>query len=309
VLPVAVVHYAGEDPRTSIGGVQRFGRNLERIFAEVRYLTPRSRNRLGVLRDRLPIICDNHYVLDWPAKHPVIGFQHGVAEVKYQATRSLGHWWLARKQRRAAARPNTLFVACAEWVGRTFGQLYGNAARRVVYYPVDTDRFDGRLENAGSRIVLHDARTRHKGKRLIPGLQAAFPEWRFEPLACPPDEVPGRMRRAAAFVHLSRYEGNSLVCGEAMGMDLPCLFSRVGLFQDPNGPTDYWPVDPALLDDPGGLEHEVGAFLESLATRRYHPRAWVLANATLQHAESSWRAVLQDFQDQSGWDLGLDRGS
>ncbi|HEV8613499.1 MAG TPA: glycosyltransferase, partial [Gemmatimonadales bacterium] len=209
-------------------------------------------------------------------------------------------------QRRAAARPNTLWVACAEWVSQTFARLHGNGARHVIYYPVDTERFDGRLADAGSRLLLHDARTRHKGKRVIPRLQAAFPEWRFEPLQCPPEQVPERMRRARAFVHLSRYEGNSLVCGEAMGMDLPCLFTRVGLLQDPNGPTDVWTVEVGLLDgDPAPLLREVGAFLESLETRRYHPRGWVLAHATLAHAEAGWRRVLQDFQAYSGWDLGM----
>lgn len=308
MIPLTVIQYSGEDPRTSIGGVQRFARNLERIFAEVRHLTPTSRNRSAALRERVPIICDNHLVLDWPAGHPVIGFQHGVGEVKYRATGSLSHWWLARAQRRAAARPNTLFVANAEWVSRTFARLYGNGARHVVYNPVDLARFDGRLDNAGSRLLLHDARTRHKGKLLIPRLQAAFPDWCFEPLNCPLDQVPERMRRAAAFVHLSRYEGNSLVCGEAMAMDLPCLFTRVGLLQDANGPTELWPVDPGLLDgDLSGLRGEVGAFLESLATRAYHPRAWVQAHAGLEQAESGWLRVMRDFQAQSGWDLGLER--
>jgi hypothetical protein len=129
MLPLSVIHYSHEDPRTSIGGVQGFARNLERLFAEVRYLTPGSRNRRAALTSRVPIICDNQLVLDWPPEHPVIGFQHGVAAVKYQATGSLGHWRLARAQRRAAARPNTLWVACARWIAEAFGALHGNAAR------------------------------------------------------------------------------------------------------------------------------------------------------------------------------------
>ncbi len=306
MLPLSVIHYSREDPRTSVGGVQRFARNLERIFAEVRFMTPGAPGRAAALESRHPIICDNHFVLDWPAEHPVIGFQHGVAAVKYRATGSLGHWSLARKQRRAASRPNTLWVACAEWVGRSFARLHGNGASHLIYYPVDTARFDGRLENAGSRLVLHDARTRNKGKRLLPRLQRAFPEWRFEPLGCAPEAVPDRMRVAAAFVHLSRYEGNSLVCNEAMGMDLPCLFTRVGLLQDSLAPSDVWAVDPELLaGDPSRLLTETAGFLRSLATRTYHPRPWVLAHATLEIAEARWREVMLDFQQRAGWDLGL----
>ena len=60
------------------------------------------------------------------------------------------------------------------------------------------------------------------------GLARAFPAWRFEPLACAPSEVADRMRKAAAFLHLSRYEGNSMVCAEAMAMNLPCLFTAWG---------------------------------------------------------------------------------
>jgi hypothetical protein len=305
MLPLSVIHYGRDDPRTTIGGVQRFAINLERIFAEVRYLTPRSREREEALRARLPIICDNHLVRDWPAQHPVIGFQHGVAAVKYQATGSLSHWRLARAQRRAAARPNTLWVACAEWVSQAFGRIQGNAAAHVIHYPVDLARFDGRLENTGSRLILHDARTRHKGKRLIPRLQAAFPEWRFEALDCRPEQVADRMRSARAFIHLSRYEGNSLVCGEAMGMNLPCLFSRVGLLLDSDAPQEVWPVEPGVLDDRGRLIREVGGFLESLEVRSYNPRAWILTHATTEIAEAGWRRVMLDFQKRAGWDLGL----
>ncbi|HTL05483.1 MAG TPA: hypothetical protein VL241_07015 [Gemmatimonadales bacterium] len=306
MLPLSVIHYSGEDPRHTVGGVQRFARNLERIFREVRYLTPESPERDAVLAGRLPVICDNHFVLDWPVERPVIGFQHGVAAVKYQATRSPGHWLLARRQRLAAARPNTLWVACAEWVSERFARLYGNGAAQVIYYPVDTIRFDGRLANRGSRLLLHDGRTRNKGSHLFPRLQRAFPDWRFEPLGCPPENVPDRMRGAAAFLHLSRYEGNSLVCNEAMAMDLPCLFSRVGLLQDVHAPEEVRSFDPALLRGrPAGLETEIAAFLASLAAHEYHPRPWVLAHATLEIAERGWLWVMREFQARSGWDLGL----
>jgi hypothetical protein len=306
MLPLSVIHYSREDPRASIGGVQSFARNLERLFAEVRFLTPRSRNRRAALQSRVPIICDNQLVLDWPPEHPVIGFQHGVAAVKYQATGSLGHWRLARAQRRAASRPNTLWVACARWIAETFAQLHGTSAAQVIYHPVDTARFDGRPGDRESRLVLHDARTRNKGRHLIARLRTALPQWRIEPLDCPPEAVPERMQQARAFLHLSRYEGNSLVCCEAMAMDLPCCFSRVGLLRDPGGPTEVWSLDPALLRgrQPGLLE-EVRSFLGSLDQRSYHPRPWILGHATLELAESGWRAVLGDFQARSQWDLGL----
>lgn len=297
-LPLTVVHYSKHDPRTTVGGVETFARSLCRIFADVRFVTPHAGDKHGVMRERLPVVCDNQRVLDWPDDYPVIGFQHGVGAVKRAATGSLSHWWLARRQAQAAVRANTLWVACAEWVGLAFGRLYGNSAQHVIHYPVDIDRFDGRLDNAGSRVILHDARTRHKGAALIPELQRAFPAWRFEPLACDPALVPERMRRARAFVHLSRYEGNSLVCNEAMAMNLPCLFTRVGLLRDSNRPTEIYDVDAEeMYTSPARLIEEAGRFIETLETRAYRPREWVVRNATLEIARDSWQRVMLDYRE------------
>ena len=236
--------------------------------------------------------------------HPVIGFQHGVGAAKFQATGSFSHWNLARRQKRAAGRPRTLWVASAQWIASAFESLYGTQVRHVIYYPTDSDRFDGRLENAGSRLVLHDARTRHKGSALIPVLQSALPDWSFEPLACRPEQVPDRMRKAKAFVHLSRYEGNSLVCNEAMAMNLPCLFTRVGLMTDPAAPGDVALMDvDEAYGDRERLIGRVAAFLNGIDDRVWNPRAWVLADASLATAAAGWRRVIADFEEMSGWNL------
>lgn len=307
-IPITVIHYGGKDPRQTTGGVETFARNLALCFERVEFMTPRNRDPDRALRSRTPVICDNQYVLDWPEPVPVIGFQHGVAAVKYAATRSPGRRLMARRQARAAARPNTLWVGNSEWVVRTFRELHGVENGRVIRYCVDIDRFDGRLQNDGSTLLLHDARTRHKGKRLMPRLARALEGWTLEPLACPPSAVADRMRRARAFLHLSRYEGNSLVCNEAMAMNLPCLFTRVGLMLDDDGPTEMHLVDPKrAFHDPGYLIAETGRFLESLDSREYRPREWVLANATPDRAIAGWRDALADFSALSGWDLDVDR--
>ncbi len=307
-IPISVIHYGGKDPRRSSGGVETFARNLALCFERVEFMTPRNRDPDRAVRSRTPVVCDNQYVLDWPSPVPVIGFQHGVAAVKQAATRAPGHRLMARRQARAANRPNTLWVGDAEWVVRTFRELHGVEGGRVIRHCVDPERFDGRLENDGSTLLLHDARTRHKGKRLIRRLARALEGWALEPLACPPSAVPDRMRRARAFLHLSRYEGNSLVCNEAMAMNLPCLFTRVGLMLDADGPTEVYLVDPErAFRDADYLLAEAGRFLESLASREYRPREWVLANATPDRAIAGWRAALADFEALSGWDLGLDR--
>ena len=306
-LPFHVVHYSAHDPRTTTGGVETFARNLRLIFDEVSFMTPSTRDVGWVRRERLAVICDNHYVLDWPEDLPVIGFQHGVGAVKFAATRSLNHWRLSRKQRRAARRHNTLWVACAQWIAEAFEQRYGNGASHVIYHPIDVERFDGQLGDDDSRLILHDARLKHKGRDLIPPLQAAFPDWRFEPLDCDPDEVPDRMRAARAFLHLSRYEGNSIVCNEAMAMNLPCLFTRVGLMQDDDRPRDVYLIDPRVAyDDLEWLKGEVRRFLSSLSERVYAPRRWVLEHATREQSRWHWQAAMHDFVRRLGF-LGGER--
>lgn len=297
-----IVHYGQNDPRTTTGGVETFARNLSMFFDEVLFMTPATRDEALVRNRKLAVVCDNHHVLDWPSDIPVIGFQHGVAARKVLVTHSAHDAKLALRQRKAAKREHTLWVACAQWISRTFARLHGNRAAHVIYHPVDLTRFDGKLESAGSRLLLHDGRSKHKGSELFAQLKAALPDWQVEPLGCKPEEVPDRMRGARAFLHLSRYEGNSIVCNEAMAMDLPCLFTKVGLMND--GPEQF---DVQVIDTKtafaGGerLLAPVREFLDGLATRSYHPRAWSEAHASHAAALASWQAAMDDLHQRYRW--------
>ncbi len=304
-LDRTIVHFALNDPREVRGGVETFGRTLQRFFRDVVYMTKKTLDIPRIRAERLPVVCDNQWVLEIPSDLPAIGFQHGVAREKFKAIPNRETLDLARRQARAARRPNTLWLAGARWISETFGNLYGNRAERVIYYPVDLERFDGRLKNEGSRLVLHDGRTPHKGSRLYPWLAPAFPDFRFEPLLGPTEEVPDRLRQACAFFHLSSYEGNSVMCTEAMAMNLPCFFTRVGLFRDGH-PLDVASIPPTDAFGPlarlrrGRLTRDVGAFLSSLATRRYAPRGWVSEHASLPAARDGWAAAMQAF-DRLSW--------
>ena len=289
------MHFGKHDPRARTGGVEAFARNLGLVFREVLFMTPASADFARVRRERLPLICDNQFLRHVPVDLPAIGFQHGVAFEKMQVTRRLGDARMAFEQFRVARRPNTVWVACAEWISRRFAALHGNGAAHVIHHMVDLERFDGRLDNAGSRLVLHDARSEAKGKSAVAALAAALPEYRFEPLACAPSEVPDRMRKARAFVHLSRYEGNSIVCNEAMASDLPCLFTRVGLMRDANGPSDVAVIDAQLARKGGEPFLQIAReFLQSIDERTYHPRQWVIANASHEVATQRWTRALED---------------
>ena len=167
---------------------------------------------------------------------------------------------------------------------------------------VDVDSFDGKLVNEDSRLILHDGRSEHKGKRLFEHLVKVLPEWRFETLNCKPEEVPDRMREAAAFLHLSRYEGNSIVCNEAMAMNLPCLFTRVGLMND-DEPLDVSIVESSeVYGSKKKLVETVQTFLEGLSTRTYQPRNWTMQNATPEAHVAAWRDVMGDFGERFGFE-------
>lgn len=301
-IPRKVVHYARDNAARSGGGVATHGRNLALAFEEVLFMSPDERDDALVVRERLPVICDNQTVLDWPDSIPVIGMQHGVALYKSLWAPGVTNLRLALGQARAARRKNTYWVAAAKWVQDAFTRLHGTRAEHIVYHGIDLERFDGRLENEGSRVLLHDARNPHKGSHLFPTLQRAFPEWRFELLGAGGEPVVDHMRRARAFLHLSRYEGNSLVCCEAMAMGLPCLFTRVGLMLD-----GVEALDVAVLrlrdafTTRRRLVTSVGAFLESLAEREYHPRGWVEQHGSYAANRAAWAKVMQGFDASARW--------
>lgn len=306
-LPQTVAHYGQYNPETKVGGVETFARNLRLVFEQVHFLYPGHCDWDEVRREGWPVICDNHWALDIPADIRVIAFQHGVAAVKWRATHKFSDWNLARRQGRAARRPKTLWVACAEWISDKFQGLHGTGAANVVYHQVDLIRFDGRRDARKSRLVLHDARTSNKGKAQLERLVRAFPEWQFEALNCKPEQVPERMRGAAAFVHLSRYEGNSIVCNEAMAQNLPCLFSRVGLMQDAGRPTEVQLVETKVaFGSFKGLRSEVSVFLERVLCQQsstaveaghWQPRNWVVANASLEKNRQQWALVLEQLTE------------
>jgi hypothetical protein len=310
-IPLRVVHHGRHDPCDRHGGVEAFARRLTDVFEHVEFTWSGERGLRALARDRPLVICDNDTVLDWPRDLPLMAFQHGVAWQKVRVTRTLTDAAMALRQWFAAGRSRTVWIACAHWIADAFAAARRDAPQHVVYHHVDTERFDGRLNNAGSRLVLHDARSPHKGAALIPFLATVLPQWRFEALACRPEEVAARLRKAAAFVHLSRYEGNSIVCLEAMAMNLPCIFTDVGLARDVA--PGHVRLDVGLVDakrafrDPEYAALEVGRLLAAMRMHPPAPREFVRTNATPENARAGWRRVLADFAARTGRAIDLGR--
>ncbi len=311
-IPLRVVHHGRHDPSDRHGGVEAFARRLTDVFERVEFTWSGKRGLRALARERPLVICDNDTVLDWPRDVPLMAFQHGVAWQKVRVTRRLTDARMALRQWFAAARARTVWVACAHWIADAFAGVRRSAPQHVVYHHVDTSQFDGVLNNSGSRLVLHDARTPHKGAAIIPFLAAVLPQWRFEALACRPEDVAQRLRTAAAFVHLSRYEGNSIVCLEAMAMNLPCIFTDVGLARDVA--PGHVRLDVGLLDakrafrDPEYAAIEIGRLLAAMRMHPPAPREFVQTRATPEIARMAWRRVLADFATRTdrALDLGCD---
>jgi len=116
------------------------------------------------------------------------------------------------------------------------------------------------------------------------------------------EPVPDHMRRARAFLHLSRYEGNSLVCCEAMAMNLPCLFTRVGLMLDGEKQFDVSVVSRRdVFGSRRRLISSVRNFLSTLGRRRYAPRSWIEKHASYDANRAAWKAVIDDFDATARW--------
>jgi|GEM_PF-1386127 len=294
--PYPVAHYSMNDPASGAGGVETFALGLQRVFGKISYLTPDTLNTNELRMEKTVLICDNQHVLDIPEDIPVIGFQHGVAEEKKKHTKNAYDKKLARLQKLAAKRPNTYWIACARWISDRFASLRGNRADAVIYHAVDIERFKPHPKiDREEHLFLHDARSRHKGSRLIEKLEVKFPACTFRELNCPHSQVPEELARGAGFIHLSRYEGNSIMCNEAMAADLPCFFTDVGLFRDPFDFDVYLVDSKKAFRSSRYLTGEFSKFLNSLETKSYNPRSWVMEHASPDVYRKAWLDAVNAF--------------
>jgi hypothetical protein len=84
-------------------------------------------------------------------------------------------------------------------------------------------------------------------------------------------------------------------------MNLPCLFTRVGLMLDPGQQLDVQLIEPELaFGAPDALLAHTREFLSSLSTRRYEPRRWVSEHASIDATRAAWSGALSHF-DRSSW--------
>ena len=99
-IQAKVVHYSKHDPEKHPGGVETFARNLRLVFEDVEFMFDGSLDVDRVRDEQIMVVCDNHWVTDWPLDIPVIGFQHGVAAVRYRQTGSRRDHDMAIRQAR-----------------------------------------------------------------------------------------------------------------------------------------------------------------------------------------------------------------
>jgi hypothetical protein len=85
-----------------------------------------------------------------------------------------------------------------------------------------------------------------------------------------------------------------------MAMDLPCLFTKVGLMLDSEHRFGVEQLDPQVAAVGGApLVDATRRFLQAATEHPLHPRAWVTAHAGLEQAVAGWAAVLSKFDEGS----------
>ena len=184
------------------------------------------------------LVMDNQDAGLIPSDYGVIAVQHGCAMENglrnMTNKQGQGLLSLAGRQFAAGMRPKTFWVGCSDWSARHCRQHMGVRADRIIYPPVDTDRFfpgiRQRRRDAKVPVVLHDCRDVNKGNALIGAVASALSgAFEVKRLNCAPDEVPEAMREADIWLCLSASEGAPMVVQEALATDMVVVGPNVGV--------------------------------------------------------------------------------
>jgi len=286
------------------GGVENFGLNLKNIFKKVHFTLPGDITpdlvRL-VQAKNIPIICDYHSVLDWPEEVKTIGFQHGCAQLRGEITGETMLKEIGREQVVASKRRNAVWVADSQWVSDMCEKYYGRSAEYIIYHAVSDDFF--RNSRTHQRVpvtkVFHDARLAHKGRDIIPVLQEAFPKISFIQLQCKHSKIIDVLKDCDVFMHLSKYEGNSIMCNEVMALNIPLVTTDVGLFHEDLGVEEIRivPVGGCFGENKDRLIEIFGQYVSALNNRKIGVEKinqWHQSHATNAHNEILWRQVVEE---------------
>lgn len=184
------------------------------------------------------LVMDNQDAGLVPNDYGVIAVQHGCAMENglrnIDNKQGRGLLALGSRQFTAGMRSKTFWVGCSDWAARHCRKHMGVLADRIIFPPVDTDRFfpgiRQRRRDAKVPVILHDCRDINKGNALINAMASALSgAFEVRRLNCAPDEVPEAMRDADIWLCLSASEGGPMVIQEALATDMVVVGPNVGV--------------------------------------------------------------------------------
>jgi glycosyltransferase involved in cell wall biosynthesis len=195
-------------------------------------------------------------------------------------------------------KPNTLVVAVSSGVKRELKMYHGlNKDTLVLLHGVEANIFVPRRDRNTRRerpVVLYTSQhSEYKGSHIIEKLKAWMPQFHFQSLQIQIDREHTAFQEVDMAIHLSCSEGNSFFCLEAMSCDLPMVVTNVGLFESD--------VDSSIVGKVLPYTSDISAFKNAIfevweGRQKFHPREWILQNATFEHFKSRWQSLVSNLE-------------
>lgn len=189
-------------------------------------------------------------------------------------------------------RKNVICAAVSHASARQLKQHHGVEAKAVIYNCVDTGLYVPKQPSNKKPVIVYAANDKNKGSDRAHQINLLIGD-KFEMryLGARPGQEQDKFVQADIYIHPSRYEGNSFACLEAMSCDIPGVYTKCGLMEDMDakdvGGIVPWDASPKVLAD------EIVRVYEE--RDKYHPREWVLKNATFEIFKDKWTNFLKEY--------------
>ena len=273
------------------GGTERFTEYLrEAIGCDVR--SPADPHRLGKYEW---VISNADLGLDWASNK--ICFFHGLWK-QLHVNLGITSGTEEERQRQAAQRKDVYLVAASNSVASQLECWYQVSKNkiRVISHGIPLDVWRPALSNPKSirPRILHVATDIVKAREIIPVLQRILPDFDFvlvyRRIGLP--ATPELYQRGDIFLHLSRYEGNSYACMEALACGLPSVLTDVGFFAE--GFNDWEKIGMKITIDTS-LEDVARAILTVYEQRKdYAPREVAEKYFDFRRFKQDWVSLLME---------------
>ena len=298
-----IIHISSSIVPENLGGVPRFANLLKRaIGCEViktswvqYYITKK------IINDDTLLIIDGAEASNIISKkNIVISCNHGCwAEFsKRNDTHRFDNE--IRKQQEMWQKRANYIVSMSNTSAHYLQLHHGVKANKIILNGIDLNEFISKEIDITKQkpIVIHAAADKvNKGGDFIKELQSKCTDFDFQYLdAKNLKETSEKYRRGDLFLHLSKYEGDSIAIKEAASSGLPMLVTDVGIFEKD---TKECPGIIIPWQESRNLElviqklHELWNMVKNKQLKM-QPRAWAEKYADYERFAKEWREFLNE---------------